>query len=211
MLATIGVPDESIMTSVVATQHQLWRIAVGVLWSVARIRRGDPLLVPEEEKVRVLMAVSQGLGAKDEGVAVTCVGILECLAVNPDAQFVEANNVGVNLFLELGLIIFLPQAITQFILSMLPASGSGVISQPELVIQSASAMIDMFSDETSPWDINFRSGKLDTVLKGRIEGVRRAVKAVDKRKEGGKELRRRGDEVLENLVAFVKYRRGLKL
>jgi hypothetical protein len=72
-------------------------------------------------------------------------------------------------------------------------------------------MIDIFSDENSLWDINFRSEKWETALKGRIEGVRRAVKSVDKRKEGGKELRRRGDEVLENLVAFVKYRRGLKL
>ena len=80
-----------------------------------------------------------------------------------------------------------------------------------MVIQAASAMIDMFSDENSPWDINFRSGKWETVLKGSIEGVRRAVKSVDKRKEGGNELRRRGDEVLENLVAFVKYRKGLKL
>jgi hypothetical protein len=92
MLAVIGVPDESLVTTAVATQHQLWRIAIGVLWSVARIRRGDPFLVPEEEKVRVLMAVSQGLGGKEESVAVACVGILECLAVNP--QFVGANKVG---------------------------------------------------------------------------------------------------------------------
>jgi hypothetical protein len=96
-------------------------------------------------------------------------------------------------------------------LSFLPASGSSAVSQTEAVIQAASAMIDIFSDENSPWDINFRSEKWETVLKGRIEGVRRAVKSVDKRKEGGKDLRRRGDEVLENLVAFVKYRGGLKL
>jgi hypothetical protein len=96
MLAAIGIPDDSIVTTAVATQHQLWRIAVGVLWSVARIRREDPFLVPEEEKVRVLMAVSQGLGKKDESVAVACVGVLECLAMNPDAQFVGANKVGFN-------------------------------------------------------------------------------------------------------------------
>jgi len=93
MLATIGLPEEGIGIAV-ATQQQLWRIAVGVLWSVARIRRGDPLLIPEEGKVRVLMAVSQGLGAKEDSVAVACLGVLECLAVNPDTQFVEANKVG---------------------------------------------------------------------------------------------------------------------
>ncbi|KIM20311.1 hypothetical protein M408DRAFT_30469 [Serendipita vermifera MAFF 305830] len=140
------------------------------------------------------MSVLQGLGAKDEAVAVACLGILECLAVNPDPQFVEANKV-----------------ISGFILNLLPANGSVTVTQNELVIQAASAMIDIFSDENSPWDVNFRQGRWETVLKSRTEGVRRAVRSVDKRKEGGKELRRRGDEVLENLVAFVKYRRGLKL
>jgi len=72
-------------------------------------------------------------------------------------------------------------------------------------------MIDIYSDETASWDINFRNAKWENVLKSRVEGVKRAVRSVDKRKEGGKELRRRGDEVLENLVAFVKYRRGLKV
>lgn len=39
--------------------------------------------------------------------------------------------------------------------------------------------------------------------------MRRAVRSVDRKKEGGRALRARGEETLENLRAFVKYRRGL--
>jgi hypothetical protein len=44
-----------------------------------------------------------------------------------------------------------------------------------------------------------------------VDGVKQAVKAIDRRKEGGKELRRRGDEVRENLVDFIQYRKDLRL
>jgi hypothetical protein len=44
-----------------------------------------------------------------------------------------------------------------------------------------------------------------------VEGVRRAVKGVDRKREGGRELRRHGEEVRDNLVAFLKYRKGLGL
>jgi hypothetical protein len=44
-----------------------------------------------------------------------------------------------------------------------------------------------------------------------VDGVKKAVKAIDRRKEGGRELRRRGDEVRENLIDFIQYRRDLRL
>jgi hypothetical protein len=39
--------------------------------------------------------------------------------------------------------------------------------------------------------------------------MRKAVRGIDRKKEGNKELRRRGEEVRDNLVAFVQYRREL--
>jgi hypothetical protein len=42
-----------------------------------------------------------------------------------------------------------------------------------------------------------------------VESVKKVVRAIDRRKEGGKELRRRGDEVRENLIAFIQYRKDL--
>jgi hypothetical protein len=41
--------------------------------------------------------------------------------------------------------------------------------------------------------------------------VRRAVKGIDRKKEGGRELRTHGEEVRDNLIAFVRYRRTLKI
>jgi hypothetical protein len=79
------------------------------------------------------------------------------------------------------------------------------------MIQAASAMIDIFSDEDSPWDVNFRRGKWEITLKNAINNLRKAVRSIDRRKEGGTQLRDRGDDVLENMIAFVKYRRNLKL
>ena len=81
----------------------------------------------------------------------------------------------------------------------------------EPLIQATSALIDIYSDECSPYDINFRQGKYLDRLVGSLDGVKKAVKAIDRRKEGGRELRRRGDEVKENLVDFIQYRRDLRL
>lgn len=77
------------------------------------------------------------------------------------------------------------------------------------MIQAASALIDIYSDETLPYDQNFRQGGYLDKLAGSVTGIQKAVKAIDRRKEGGRELRRRGEEVKENLVAFLEYRRDL--
>ncbi len=42
-----------------------------------------------------------------------------------------------------------------------------------------------------------------------VEGVRKAVRGIDRKRE--RDLRRRGEEVRDNLVAFIEYRRGLRL
>lgn len=79
----------------------------------------------------------------------------------------------------------------------------------EPYLQAASALIDIFSDETRPYDANFRAcGALDA-LAGAVEPVRRLVRGIDRRRE--RALRRRGEEVRDNLVDFVAYRRGLRL
>ncbi|CAG8581852.1 15378_t:CDS:2 [Acaulospora colombiana] len=195
MLAILGVPEASGLSAGPRQKLDVWNISLGVLWSVARIRRGDADLVPEEEKVRVLVEMCRS--SQEDDVKVMCLGILECLATNPNPSFVAAN-----------------QVISEFILGFLPAPGQGQnkhLSSPEVMIQAASAMIDIFSDEESPWDLNFRRGKWEFTLKNAIPGIRKGVRSIDRRKEGGAQLRDRGDEVLENMVAFVKYRRNLKL
>ena len=76
-------------------------------------------------------------------------------------------------------------------------------------MQAVNALIDIYSDETLPYDVNFRQGRYLDALVQSVEGVRRAVRGIDRKKE--RELRLRGEETRDNLVAFVQYRRGLKL
>ena len=43
-----------------------------------------------------------------------------------------------------------------------------------------SALIDIYSDETLPYDINFRQGGYLAALVDSVEGVRKAVRAIDR-------------------------------
>jgi hypothetical protein len=79
------------------------------------------------------------------------------------------------------------------------------------LIQAVSALIDIYSDEELPYDANFRSGNFLAKLTESVDGVKRAVKSIDRKKPGGRELKERGEETRDNLVAFIKYRRKLKL
>ena len=138
--------------------------------------------------MRALMSLCQS--STDARMQVKCIGVLECLAQHRSS--VAANKV-----------------IAEFLISLLPsASGPGPVSV-EPAVQAASAIIDIFSDEEAPYDVNFREGRYTERLVSVVAPLRKMVRAVDRRAEGGRELRARGDEVLENLVAFVKYRRNL--
>lgn len=96
-------------------------------------------------------------------------------------------------------------------MSLLPTSTSPSPVGTECLIQVVSALIDIYSDEALPYDDNFRKGNFLQALVSSVEGVRKAVKGIDRKKVGGRELRRQGEEVRENLIAFVQYRRNLGL
>ncbi|KAJ7743939.1 armadillo-type protein [Mycena maculata] len=170
-------------------RRAVWEVAAGVLWGVASVCRGT--LEPKPEQVQALMALCDGAAA-DAQLRVKCIGALESLAQNP--AFVDAN-----------------ATIAAYLLSMLPTGSAPSPAGTEPMLQAASSLIDIYSDEDAPWDANFRTGGFLAQLAGSIDGVKKAVRAIDRRKEGGRELRRRGEEVRDNLAAFVEYRRGLGL
>ena len=111
------------------------------------------------------------------------------------------------------------QVIGDYLLSFIASSPSATSKNssskhslsPDPLFQAASALIDIYSDEASPYDVNFRANNYLARLQASIDTVRKAVKSVDRKKPGGKALRARGEEVLDNLRAFVKYRRELRL
>lgn len=164
-------------------RKQMWEIGVGVLWGVANMWKGA--LVPDETQVQVLMQLCNA--TTDHSVKVKCIGTLECLAQHPES--VDANRV-----------------IANYLLSLLPPSAANP-TPTEPLLQAVSALIDIYSDEGLPYDINFRQGRYLEVLIASVEGVRKAVRGIDKKRE--RELRVRGEEVRDNLIAFIQYRRGL--
>lgn len=78
-------------------------------------------------------------------------------------------------------------------------------------MQAVSALIDIYSDESTPYDINFTSGNWIAKLEQILPSTRQLLRGIDRRKRGGMDLRRRGDEIVINLAAFIKYRKNLKL
>ncbi|EKM61546.1 uncharacterized protein PHACADRAFT_135300 [Phanerochaete carnosa HHB-10118-sp] len=164
-------------------RRDMWYIGVGVLWGVAILWKG--ILVPQVEQANVLIQLCAA--ASDPAVKVKCIGTLECLAQHPES--IDGNRM-----------------ISQFLVSLL---GQPAAVPTEPLLQAASALIDIYSDETVPYDIVFRQGGYLRSLTTAVELVRKVVRGIDRKRE--RELRRRGEEVRDNLVAFIEYRRALRL
>ncbi|PSS36793.1 hypothetical protein PHLCEN_2v1337 [Hermanssonia centrifuga] len=168
------------------SRRDMWQVAVGVLWGIAVVWKG--LLIPQEEQVKILMQLCES--AADVNMKVKCIGTLECLAQHPES--IDANRV-----------------ISNYFLTLIPSPTRPTAAPAEPLLQALSALIDVYSDESVPYDINFRQGDYLAALAASVEGVRKAVRGIDRKRE--RELRRRGEEVRDNLVAFIEYRRGLRL
>ena len=97
--------------------------------------------------------------------------------------------------------------ISTYLLSILPTATTPSTKSTEPLLQAVSALIDIYSDERLSYDINFRNGRFLDRLVESVDGVRKAVRAIDRRKE--RDLKLRGEEVRDNLVAFVEYRKAL--
>lgn len=97
--------------------------------------------------------------------------------------------------------------ISSYLLSILPTTTRPSAKGTEPLLQAVSALIDIYSDERLPYDVNFKHGQYLDRLVESVNGVRKVVKAIDRRKE--RDLKLRGEEVRDNLVAFIEYRRAL--
>lgn len=144
---------------------------------------------------------------------VKCIGALENLAYYQES--IEANKVFSRKFFFSTKTLIATQfefnkAISKYFLNLATTPPSTALPS-EVIFQAATSIIDVFSDETMSYDVNFREGSYLPKLAGPgIDSLRKAIKAVDRKREGGKELRTRGEETLENMRDFVKYRKKLK-
>lgn len=187
-------------------RKEMWEVAVGVLWGVGIVWRGT--LAPSSEQVGLLTQVCDS--TLDGALQVKCIGTLESIAQYPHS--VEVNKVRISLLTFHSFVYKNPlqKGIANYFFSKLPVDNTPSPLPVEPLIQVVSALIDIYSDEMLPYDINFRQGRYLEKLLASVEGVRRAVRGIDRKKPGGRDLKRRGEEVRDNLIAFIKYRRQLK-
>ena len=203
-------------------RKEMWEVAVGVMWGIGGIWRGTmvcpvykTILInfltqlmqqPNDEQVNLLMQLCDA--STDDQVKVKCIGALESLAQHPTS--LEVNRVISVYTVQCFILTIALQTIATYLIKLASATPSPTLTA-EPIFQAASALIDIYSDENQPYDVNFRQGNYLQALSSAIDTVRRAVRSVDRKKEGGRALRARGEEILDNLRAFVKYRRGLRL
>ncbi|KAF8323967.1 hypothetical protein DL93DRAFT_2049554 [Clavulina sp. PMI_390] len=194
---------------------EMWAVAVGVLWGLARMARGT--LVPNEEQIKILVALCDA--AQDDKIRVQCIGTLGCLAQYqseaPKGSY-EAN-----------------LTITKYLLHIL-MSGTGAsppltagptpnttsaVFGTEPILQAASSLVDIFADENSAYDANFRVAKVLKGMSDSIRGARKLVKSIGgstkganargSGAEGAKALKGWADGVVGDLAGFVEYRRNV--
>lgn len=117
--------------------------------------------------------------------------------------------------------------IGDFLIASLEATAPNALTS-DLLVAVVNAIIDIYADETRSYDVNFSQSGYVKSLASQVNRVRNdvslgparkstfcldndadplKVRKIDRRKD--RELRTRGEETYENLVAFIKYRRNL--
>ncbi|ODN77089.1 hypothetical protein L202_05626 [Cryptococcus amylolentus CBS 6039] len=160
---------------------EIMQMALGGLWGAVKVN--SEVVNVQQDQVQDLMDIIPLL--RDESSKSRAIEILSSLASRSSTSPSENT------------------LISSHLISLLPSASS-----PELLISLLNAIIDIYSDETRSYDAVFEQQAFAQVLAGMVGKVRAEVKKVDKRKDA--ELRVRGEEVYENLVAFIKWRRSLK-
>jgi hypothetical protein len=97
------------------------------------------------------------------------------------------------------------QVISSYLLTYL---RSPKLAEPTL--QAASEIVDIYADENVAYDVNFEVGGYLGVLSESLVGVKKILKTIDQKKDGGRATRKWGDGVVINLRDFIQYRRALK-
>ena len=93
------------------------------------------------------------------------------------------------------------------------ANGSGKSTQAaaddaEVLTTLLNAIIDTYADETREYDIVFEQGGYAGHLEAAVKPSKAVVRRVDRK--GHREVRGKGEEAVENLAAFVQYRKALR-
>lgn len=153
--------------------------ALGCLWGCARSSPAS--LSPSAAEEELLTQVVGSPMSTD--TQVRAIETLASLAARPGVSVEENAHIGAWL--------------ASLVLPNLPA-------QPAILIAALNALIDVYCDETRDFDGNW---KYTEPLAKNVARIRGVLRGVDKRKQP--QMRMQADEIYENLVAFIRWRRSL--
>ncbi|KAI8326715.1 armadillo-type protein [Choanephora cucurbitarum] len=175
------------MADQVANSHseentQLLEVVIGCLWALGRgLEQAIPL---EPTDVGALCGTYEMISI--ESMRVKIVGCLGPIAM-------RKNDIETN------------RAIGLFIMNLLTEKKN--YSQPAVIIEALNLIYDVYSDHVFDYDYPvFVQGGFLNQLKQIVSPIRSMIKSIDRRKDF--DLRIRGDEALENLTAFIKYKKS---
>ncbi|WRT65823.1 uncharacterized protein IL334_002773 [Kwoniella shivajii] len=185
LIRTIGSEPDALNMKGQEMRVEVLQMALGCVWGTAKLGARD--LDVQNQNIQTLIDSTAVLRSE-----VSKVRVIETLASLAARKSVsdEQNKV-----------------IGTWLLQLLTSSAS---LTAEVLIATLNAIIDIYADETRSYDrAVFVQGGFLEALSGSVAKVRAEVKKIDKRKS--RQLRTQGEEVYENLVAFIKYRRSLRL
>lgn len=182
IIQLIGSEPQALQMKGQEMRMEVLEMTLGCVWGTIKV---NPSAVNvQQQQVQILLDSINFI--KDEITKTRVVEILSSIAMRESISNAENQSIAQNLI--------------QRLTTTSPSA--------EMLISLLNAIIDIYSDETRSYDSVFVENGYLQVLSGIVGKVRAEVKKIDKRRE--RDLRVRGDEVYENLVAFIKYRRSLQ-
>ncbi|KAE8540620.1 hypothetical protein D1P53_002984 [Cryptococcus gattii VGV] len=183
IIQLIGSEPQALQMKGQEMRMEVLEMTLGCVWGTIKI---NPSVNVQEQQVQILMDSINVI--KDEITETRVVETLSTIAMGESISNAENQSIS--------------QHLVQRLTSTSPSPSA------EMLVSLLNAVIDIYSDETRSYDSVFVENCYLQVLSGIVGKVRAEVKKIDKRRE--RNLRTRGDEVYENLVAFIKYRRSLQ-
>ncbi|WVQ78675.1 hypothetical protein IAT38_000762 [Cryptococcus sp. DSM 104549] len=181
IVQVIGAEAEALQVKGQEMRLEVLEMALGCVWGTVRIAPAE--ISVQQQHIQILTDAIPIL--RSETSKTRCIETLSLFASRP-AVTIDEN-----------------RAISQWVMQRLGEQPSA-----EMMVALLNAVIDIYADETRSYDVVFVEGGYLQALSGVVAKVRADVKKIDKRND--RQLRVRGEEVYENLVAFIKYRRSLR-
>ncbi|WVO14721.1 hypothetical protein L204_102359 [Cryptococcus depauperatus] len=178
----IGSEPDALETKGQEMRMEVFQMALGCIWGTTKVAPSKVII--QQQEVQILM---QSVDLVSDEIIKS--RVIETLAVIASKQGISNDE---------------NKTISSWFMQRLTVSSSS----PEALIALLDGIMDIYADEAREYDVVFEQSNYLQSLSSLVGKVRMEVRKIDKRKD--RILRVRGDEVWENLIAFIRYRRSIR-